>query len=150
MTTGPITLWEIEGVEVESVTDFIFLHPKITMYGDCNHEIQRYLLFGNRAMTNLDGMLKTRNITLPTKVHTVKAMVFLVIYGCESWIIKKAKCQRIDAFELRCRKRLLRVPWIARKSNQSILKKINPKYSLEELILKLKLKYFGHLMPRVD
>ena len=99
MTTGPITLWQI-GVEVESVTDFIFLHSKITMYGDCNHEIQRCLLFGNRAMTNLDGMLKTRNITLPTKVHTVKAMVFLVIYGCESWIIRKAKCQRIDAFEL--------------------------------------------------
>ena len=121
------------------------------MVGDCNHEIQRCLLLGNTAMTNLDSMLKTRDITLPTKVHTVKAMVFLiVIYGCESWIIKKTKCQRIDAFELWCQKRLLRVCWIARRSNQSILKKINHKYSLEELILKLKLQYFGHPMPRAD
>ena len=130
---------------------FFFLHSKITMDSDCNHEIQRCLLLGNTAMTNLDSMLKTRDITLPTKVHTVKAMVFLiVIYGCESWIIKKTKCQRIDAFELWCRKRLLRVCWIARRSNQSILKKINHKYSLEELILKLKLQYFGHPMPRAD
>ena len=132
---------------MEAVTDFIFLGSKITADGDCSHEIKRHLLLGRKVMTNLDSILKTRNITLPTKVHPVKALVFpLGMYGCESWNIKKAECQRIDAFELPCWRRLLRVPWTARKSNQSILKEISPEYSLEGLMLKLKLQYFGHLM----
>ena len=132
---------------MEIVTDFIFLGSKITADGDCNHEIERHLLFGRKAMTNLDSILKSRDITLPTKVHLVNTVVFAVVmYGCESWTIKKAECQRIDAFELWCWERLLRVPWTARRSNQSILKEISPEYSLEGLMLKLKLQYFGHLM----
>ena len=124
---------------------------KITADGDCSHEIKRHLLLGRKAMTNLDSTLKSRDVTLPTKVHLVKAMVFpLVMYGCESWTIKKAEHQRIDAFELWCWRRLLRVPWIARRSNQSILKEINPEYSLEGLMLKLKLQYFGYLLRRTD
>ena len=135
---------------METVTDFIFLGSKITADGDCSHEIKRHLLLLRRkVMTNLDSLLKSRDITLPTKVHLVKAMVFPVImYGCESWTIKKAECQRIDAFELRCWKRLLRVPWTARRSNRSILKEISPEYSLEGLMLKF--QYFGHLMQRTD
>ena len=130
---------------------FIFLGSKITADNDCSHEIKRRLLLGRKVMTNLDSILKSRDITLPTKVHLVKAMVLpVVMYGYESWIIKKAECPRIDAFELWCWKRLLRVPWTARRSNQSILKEISPGCSLEELILKLKLQYFGHLMRRVD
>ena len=129
--------------------DFIFLGSKITADGDCSHEIKRCLLFGRKAMTNIENMLKSRDITLPTKIHLVKAMVFpVVVYGCEIWTIKKAECWKIDAFELRCWKRLLRVSWTARRSNQSILKKIIPEYSLEALMLKLKLQYFGHLMGR--
>ena len=124
---------------------------KITADGDCSHEIKRHLLLGRKAMTNLDSILKTRDITLPTKVHMVKAVVFpVVMYGYETWTIKKAECQRIDAFELWCWRRLLRVPWAARISNQSILKEINPEYSLEGLMLKLKLQYFGHLIQRTD
>ena len=131
--------------------DFIFLDSKITADGDCNHEIKRRLLLGRKVMTNLDSILKSRGITLPTKVHLVKVMVFPVVtYGCESWTIKKAERRRIDAFELWCWRRLLRVPWTTRRSNPSILKKINPKYSLEGLILKLKLQYFGHLMQNAD
>ena len=140
MTFGPITSWQIDEETVETVTDFIFLGSKITADGDCSHEIKRCLLLGRKVMTKLDSILKSRNITLPTKVHLVKAMVFpVVMYGCESWTIKKAECQRIDAFELWCWKRLLRVPWTARRSNQSILKEISPEYSLEGLMLKLKL-----------
>ena len=136
---------------METVTDFIFLVSKITADGDCSHEIKICLLLGRKAMTNLDGILKSRDITLPTKVHLVKAMVFSVVtYGCESWTIKKAERRRIDAFELWCWRRLLRVPWTARRSNQSILKEISPEYSLKGLILKLKLQYFGHLMGRAD
>ena len=147
MASGPITAWQIEGEKVEVVTDFLFLGSKITADGDCSHEIRRQLLLGRKAMTNLDSVLKSRDITLPTKVHIVKAMVFPVVtYGCESWTIKKAECQRIDAFELWCWRRLLKVPWTARRSNQSILREINPEYSLEGLMLKLKLQYFGHLM----
>ena len=132
---------------METVTDFIFLGSKITADGDCSHEIKRHLLLGRKAMTNLDSILKSRDITLPTKVHLVKAMIFpIVMYGCESWTIKKAESQRIDAFELLCWKRLLRVPWTARRSNQSILKEISPECSLEGLMLKLKLQYFGHLL----
>ena len=132
---------------METVTDFIFLGSKITTDGDCSHKIKRHLLLGRKAMTNLDSIFKSRDIILPTKVHLVKAMVFLVVmYGCESWAIKKAEQQRIDAFELWCWRRLLRVPWTARRPNQSILKEINPEYSLEGLMLKLKLRYFGHLM----
>ena len=135
---------------METVTDFIFLGSKITADGDCSHEIKRHLLLGRKAMTNLNSILKSRDIALLTKVHVIKAMVFpVVMYGCESWTIKKAECQRIDAFEL-CWRRLLRVPWTARRSNQSILKEINPEYSLEGLMLKLKLQYFGHLMRRAD
>ena len=131
--------------------DFIFLGFIITADGDCSHEIKRHLLLGRKAMTNLDSILKSRDITLLTKVHLVKDMVFLVVmYGCESWTIKKAECRRIDAFELWCQRRLLRVPWTARRSNQSILKEISPVYSLEGLMLKLKLQYFGHLMKRAD
>jgi len=136
---------------METMTDFIFLVSKITADGDCSHEIKRCLLLGRKAMTNLDSLLKTRDITLPTKVHLVKATVFpVVMYGCQSWTIKKAEHRRIDAFELCCWARLFRVPWTARRSNQSILKEINPDYSLEGLMLELKLQYFGHLMWRTD
>ena len=132
--------------QVEAVTDFIFLGSKITADGDCSHEIKRRLLLGRKVMTNLDSIFESRDITLPTEVHLVKAMVFPVaMYGCEIWTVKKAEHQRIDAFELWCWRRLLRVPWTARRSNQSILKEINPEYSLEGLMLKLKLQYFGHL-----
>ena len=151
MASGPITSWQIDGETVETVSDFIFLGSKITADGDCSHEIKRCLLLGKKVMTNLDSILKSRAITLPTKVHLVKAMVFpVVMYGCESWTVKKAERQRIDAFELWCWRRLLRVLWTARRSNQSILKKINPECSLEGLMLKLKLQYFGHLMLRAD
>ena len=147
MASGPITSWQIDGETMETVTDFILGGFKITVDGDCSHEIKRYLLFGRKAMTHLDSTLKSRDITLPTKVHLVKAMVFpVVMYGCESWSIKKAECQRIDVFELWYWRRLLRVPWTARRSNQSILKEISPEYSLEGLRLKLKLQYSGHLM----
>ena len=139
MASGPITSWQIDGETVERVTDFMFLGYKITADGDCSHEIKRCLLFGRKVMTNLDSILKSRDITLPTKVHLVKAMVFpVVMYGCESWTIKKAEHRRIDALELCCWRRLLRVPWTARRSNQSILKEISPEYSLEGLMLKLK------------
>ena len=132
---------------METVADFIFSGSKITVDSDCSHEIRRRLLLGRKVMTNLDSILKSRDITLPTKVHLVKAVVFpVVMYGCESWTKKKAECQRIDAFELWCWRRLLRVPWTARRSNQSILKEINPEYSLEGLMLKLKFQSFGHLM----
>ena len=151
MASGPITSWEIDGETVETVSDFIFLGSKITADGDCSHEIKRCLLRGRKVMTNLDSILKSRDITLPTKVCPVKAMVFpLVMYGCESWTIKKAEHLRIYAFELWCWRRLLRVPWTARRSNQSILKKSSPECSLEGLMLKLKLQYFGHLMWRTD
>ena len=137
MASGPITSWQIDG---KTVTDFIFLDSKITADGDCSHESKRRLLLGRKAMTNLDSILKSRDIILPTKVHLVKAIVFpVVMYGCESWTLKKAECRRIDAFELWCWRRLLRVPWTARRSNQSILKEISPEYSLEELMLKLKI-----------
>ena len=143
MASGPITSWQIDRETVETVTDFIFLGSKITADGDCSHEIKRGLLLGRKAMKNLDCILKSRDITLPTKVHLVKAMVLPeVTYGCASWTIKKAECQRIDAFELWHWKRLLRVPWTARRSNQSILKEISPEYSPEGLLLKLKLQYF--------
>ena len=148
MASGPITSWQIVG---ETMTDFIFLDCKITTDGDCSHEIKRHLLFGRKAMTKLDGILKSRHVTLPTKVHLVKAMVFpVVMYGYESWTIQKAKHQRIDASELWCWRRLLRVPWTARRSNQSILKEISPEYSLEGLMLKLKLQYFVHPIRRVN
>ena len=136
---------------METATDFIFLSSKITVDSDRSHEIKRCLLLGRKVMTNLDNILKCRDITLPTKVHLVKAMVFpVVMYECESWTVKKAECRRIDAFELCCWRRLLRVPWTARRSNQSILKEIGPGISLEGMMLKLKLQYFGHLMRRVD
>ena len=148
MASCPITSWEIDG---ETVSDFIFWGSKITAYGDCSHEIKRRLLLGRKVMTNLDSILKSRDITLPTKVHLLKAMVFpVVMYGCESSTLKKAEHQKIDAFELWCWRRLLRVPWTARISTQSILKEINPGCSLEGLMLKLKLQYFGHLMGRAD
>ena len=151
MASGSITSWQIDGEKVEAVTDFIFLGSKITADGDCSHEIKRCLLLGRKAMTNLHSVLKIRDITLPTKVHLVKAMVFpIVIHGCENWTIKKAEHQRTDAFELWCCRRLLRVPWTARRSNQSIIKEISPEYSLEGLTLKLKLQYFGYLMQRAD
>ena len=151
MAPGPITSWEIDGETVETLSDFIFLGSKITADGDGSHEIKRRLLLGRKVMTNLDSILQSRDITLPTKVHLVKAMVFpAVIYGCESWTLKKAEHQRTGAFELWCWIRLLRVPWTARRSNQSILKEISPGCSLEGLMLKLKLQYFGHLMRRVD
>ena len=141
MASGPITLWKIDG---ETVTDFILGGSKITEDGDCRHEIKRHLLVGRKVMTNLDNLLKSRDITLPTKVCLVKAMVFpVVMYGCENWTIKKAECRRIDAFELWCWRRLLRVPWTARRSNQSILKEISPEYSLEGLMLKLKTPVLG-------
>ena len=146
MASGPITSWQRDGETVETVTDFILGGSKITADGDCSHEIKRRLLLGRKVMTNLDSMLKSRDVTLPTKVHLVKAMVFpVVMYGCESWTIKKAECQRIDAFELWCWRRLLRVPWTARRSNKSILKEISPGCSLEGLMLKLKIQIFGHL-----
>ena len=148
MAFCPITSWQIDR---ETVADFIFLGSKITADGDYSHEIKRHFLLGRKVMTNLDSILKTRDITLPTKVHLVKAMVFpVVMYGCESCTVKKAEHRRIDAFELWSWKRLLRVPWTARRSNQSILKEISPEYSLEGLMLKLKLQYFGHLMGRTD
>ena len=147
MASSPITSWQIHGETMETVTDFIFLGSKITVDGDCSHEIKRHLLLGRKVMTNLDSILKSRDITLLTKVCLAKAMVFpVVMYGCESWTIKKAEHRRIDAFELWCWRRCLRVPWTARRSNQSILKEISPEYSLEGLMLKLKLQYFGHLM----
>ena len=146
MASGPITSWQIDGETVETVTDFILGSSKISADGDCSHEIKRLLLLGRKSMTNLDSILNSRDITLSTKVCLVKAMVFpVVMYGCESWTIKKVECRRIDAFELWCWRRLLRVPWTARRSNQSILKEISPKYSLEGLMLKLKLQYFGVL-----
>ena len=151
MASGPIISWQIDGETVETVTDFILGGSKITADGDCSHEIKRHLLLGRKVMTNLDSILKSRNITLSTKVHLVKAMVFpVVMYGCGSWTIKTAECQRIDAFELWCWRRLLRVPWTARRSNQSILKKISPEHSLQELMLKVKLQYSGHLIQRAD
>ena len=147
MAFGLITSWQINGETVETVSDFIFLGSKITADGNCSHEIRRHLLLGRKGMTNVDSILKSRDITLLTKVCLVKAMVFLVVmHGCEGWTIKKAEHRRIDAFELWCWRRLLRVPWTARRSNQSILKEISPEYSLEGLMLKLKLQFFGHLM----
>ena len=147
----PITSWEIDGETVETVSDFIFWDSKITADGDCSHEIKRRFLFGMKVITNLDSILKSRDITLPTKVHLVQAMVFpVVMYGCESWTIKKVEHQRIDAFELWFWRRLLRVCWTTRRSNQSILKQISPDCSLEGLMLKVKLQYFGHLMQRAD
>ena len=151
MASGPITSWEIDGETVETVSDFIFWGSKITADGDCSHEIKRGLLLGRKVMTNLDSMFKSRDVTLPTKVHLVKAMVFPVVtYECESWTVKKAERQRIDAFELWCWRRLMRVPWTTRRYNLSILKEISRGCSLEGLMLKLKLQYFGHLMRRVD
>ena len=151
MASGPITSWEIVGETVETVSDFIFGGSKITAGGDCNHEIKRCLLLGRKVMANLDSIFKSRDITLPTKVRLVQAMVFpVVMYGCESWTVKRTEGQRIDAFELWCWRRLLRVPWTARRSNQSILKEISPGISLEGMMLKLKLQYFGHLMRIID
>ena len=151
MASGPITSWQIDGETVETVANFIFLGSKITADGDCSHEIKRRSLLGRKVMTNLDSIFKSRDVTLPTKVHLVKAMVFpVVMYGCESWTVKKAECRRIDAFELWCWRRLLGVPWTARRSNQSILKEISPGCSLEGLMLNLKLQYVGHLMRRAD
>ena len=148
MASGPITSWQIDGEAMETVSDFIFLGSKITADGDCSHEIKRHLLLGRKVMTNPDSILKSRDITLPTKVHLVKVMVFpVVMYGCKSWTIKKTECWSIDAFELWCWRRLLRVPW---RSNQLILKEISPEHSLEGLMLKLKLQHFGHLMGRTD
>ena len=149
MASGPITSWQIDGKTVETVTEFIFLGSKITADGDCSHELKRCFLLVRKAMTNLDGILKSRDITFTAKVHIVKAMDFPVVIshdGCESWIVKKAECQRNDAFELCCWRRLVRVPWTARRSNQSLLKEISPEYTLEGLMLKLKFQYFGHLM----
>ena len=151
MASGPITSWQIDGETVETVADYIFLGSKITADSDCSQEIKRHLLLGRKVITNLDSILKSRDITLSTKFCLVKAMVFpVVMYGCESWTIKKAECQRIDAFELWCWRRLLRVPWTAGRSNQSILKEISPGCSLEGLMLRLKLQYFGHPMQRAD
>ena len=151
MASGLITSWQIDGETMETVTDFIFLGSKITADGDCGHEIKRHFLLGRKAVTSLDSILKSRDITLPTKVHLVKAMVFpVVMYGCESWTIKITEHRRIDAFEPWCWRRLLRVALTTRRSNQSILKAISPEYSLEGLMLKLKLQYFGHLMGRTD
>ena len=151
MASRPVTSWQIDGETVETVSDFIFWSSKITADFDCSHEIKRHILLGRKLMTNLDSILKSRDITLSTKVCLVKAMVFpVVMYGCESWTIKKAEHQRIDVFELWCWRRLLRVPWTTRRSNQSILKEISPECSLEGLMLKLKLQYFGHLMRITD
>ena len=151
MASSPITSWRIDGKTMETMADFIFGGSKITADGDCSHEIKRRLLLGKKVMTNLDSILKSRDITMPTKVCLVKATVFpVVMYGCESWTIKKAEHRRTDAFELWCWRRLLRVPRTARRANQSILKEISLEYSLEGLMLKLKLQYFGHLMQRSD
>src|SRR5574341_527778 len=151
MASGPITSWQIDGETVETVSDFIFWDSKMTVDGDCSHETKRRLVLGRKVMTNLDSIFKSRDITLPTKVHLVKAMVSpVVMYGCESWTVKKAESRRIDAFELWCWRRLLKVPWTARRSDQSILKEISPGISLERMMLKLKLQSFGHLMQRVD
>ena len=146
-TSGPIISWQTDRETMKTVKDFIFLGSKITADGDCSHEIKRHFLLGRKVMTNLDSIFKSRDITLPTKVHLEKAIVFpLVVYGCESWTVKKAECRRIDAFEVWCWRRLLRAPWTARRSNRSILKEISPGISLEGMMLKLKLQYFGHLM----
>ena len=151
MASGPITLWQIDEETMETVGGFILGGSKITADGDCSHEIKRHLLIRRKAMTNLDSILKSRDITLPTKVHLAKAMVFpVVLYGCESWTVKKTEHWKTDAFEMWCWRRLLKVPWAARRSNQSILKEISPEYSLEGLMLELKLQYFGHLMWRAD
>ena len=151
MASSPIISWQIDGETMETVADFIFWGSRITADGDCSHEIKRCLLLGRKVITNLDRIFKSRDITLPTTVRLVKAMIFpVVMYGCESLTIKKAEHQRIDAFELWCQRRLLRVPWTTRRPNQSILKEISPEYSLEGLILKLKLQYFGHMMQRTD
>ena len=152
MASGPITSWQIDGETVETVANFLFWGgSKITADGNCSHEIKRRLLLGRKVMTSLDSILKSRDITLPTKIHLVKVMVFpVIVYGCESWTIKKAECWRIDTFELWCWRRLLRVPWTAKRSQQSILMEINPGCSLEGLMLKLKLQYFDHLMGRAD
>ena len=151
MVSGPINLWQTDRETLEIVTDFTFLGSKTTADGDCSNEIKRCLLLRRKVMTNLDSIFKSRDMTLPTKIHLVKAMVFpVVMCGCDSWTIKKAECRRIDAFELWCWRRLLRVPWTVRRSNQSILKVISPKYSLEGLMLKPNLQYFGHLIQRTD
>ena len=151
MASGPITSWQIDGETLETVADFILGGSKITVDGNCSHEIKTQLLLGRKVMINLESILKSRDIILPTKVHLIKALFFpVVMYGCESWTVKKAEHQKMDAFELWCWRRLLRVPWTARTSNQSILKEISPEYSLEGLILKLKLQSFGHLMGRTD
>ena len=151
MASGPITSWQINGETVDTVADFIFLGSIITPDDDCSHEIKKHLLLGRKVMTNLDSILKSGDITLSTKAHLVKATVFpVVMYGCESWTIKKAELRRIDAFEQWCWRRVLRVPWTARRSNQSILKGISPGCSLEGLMLKLKLQYFGHLIQSAD
>ena len=151
MVSCPITSWQIAGEKMETVTAFIFLGSKITADGYCSHEIKRHLLLGRKAMTKLDSILKSRDITLPTKVHLVKGMVFpVVMYGCESWTLKKAECWRTDAFQMWCWRRVLRVPWTERRSNQSILKEIIPEYLLKGPMLKLKLQYFSHLMQRTD
>ena len=151
MASGHISSWQIDGETLETMTDFIFLGSKITADGDCSHDIKTILLLGRKVMTNLDSIFKSRDITLPAKIHLVKAMVFpAVMYGCESWTIKKAECRRIDVFELWCWRRFLRVPWTARRSNLSTLEEIGPEYSLEGLMLKLTLQYFGHLMRRAD
>ena len=151
MASGPITSWEIDGETVETVSDFIFWGSKITADGECSHEIERHLLLGRKVMSNLDSIFKSRDITLPTKIHLVKVMFLpVVMYGCESWTVKKAERQRIHAFELWCWRRLLGVSWTARRSSQSILKEISPEISLDRMMLKLKLLYFGHLMRRVD
>ena len=151
MASSPITSWEIDGETVETVSDFIFWGSKITADGDCSHAIKKRLLLGRTVMSNLDSIFKSRDVTLPTKVRLVKGVIFpVVMYGCESWTVKKAEHRRIDAFELWCWRRLLRVPWTARRSNQSILKEINPGITLEGMMLKLKVQYLGHLMRRVD
>ena len=151
MASGPITSWQIDGETVETVSDFIFGRSQITADGDCSHEIKRRLLLGRKVMTNLDSIFKSRDIPLLTKVRLVKDMVFpVVMYGCESWTVKNPEGQRIDAFEMWCWRRLLRVPWTARRSNQSIIKEIGPEYSLDGVMLKLKLQSFGHLMQRTD
>ena len=151
MASSAITSWHIDGKTMETVREFILLCSKTSADGDCSHEIKRYFLLGRKAMIDLDSKLKSRDITLPINVHLVKAMVFpVVMYGCEIWTVKRAECRSIDAFELRCWRTLLRVPWTTRRSNQSILKEISPEYSSEELMLKLKLQYFGHLMRRTD
>ena len=151
MASGPITSWQIDGETKETVRDFIFLGSKITADGVCSHEIKRCFLLGRKAMTNLDSILRSKDITLPTKFRIAKAMVFPVVkYGCERWTIKKSECRKLDAFELWCWRRLLRVPWTSRRSNQSILKEINPEYSLAGLMIKPKLQHFGHPMRRTD